>query len=308
MQKLDQSIIRTPLIPFHNRDTELQSQIFLKPENLQIFGSYKIRGIVAAVKNIKPAILSRGISAASAGNMAQAVAYVARELNIPCRIYVVETAPQVKLDAIQKLGAEIVKLPYKILWQYVNTQLTPPDDRFFIHPAFNKALLNGYSTIGSEIIQDMPDVDAVVIPFGVGGLSLGIIQAIRKVNSDIAIYTAEPETASPLNISLQHNKAMSIERTPSFVDAIGTPEVLPEVFRQLAPLVKDSLVMSLEEVKDAFRKLFFNNKLVTEGAAACSMAAAISLAKQNKYKKIVSIISGGNIDPTAMPLDTVNRW
>jgi len=296
ISKLSSLILRTPLIPFNLPDLMLASNIYLKPENLQIFGSYKIRGIVSVLQESDLDSLQSGLSAASAGNMAQAIAFSAQQLKIPCRIYVPESAPQTKMLAIQKLGAEIIQLPYADIWKIVRGDIELPTDRMFIHPAFNTSLLKGYSIIAHEIIEEMPDVDAIVIPFGVGGLSLGVGHAIHQLNPHIAIYTCEPETASPLKTSLQLNKPSSVQRIPSFVDAIGTPEVLPQVFHQLAAIVKDSLVISLNDIKQALKHLYFNNKLVCEGAAACSLAAAMQLAKLGKYQKIVCILSGGNID------------
>lgn len=297
---LEKLIIRTPLIPFHNKEFDIQSRIFLKPENLQIFGSYKIRGIVSVLNEAESQVIQNGLCAASAGNMALAIAFSTKQLKIPCRIYVPESAPQTKLLTIQKLGAETIRLHYEDVWKIVRGDIELPDDRFFIHPALNQFLLKGYSKISDEIIEDMPDVDAIVIPFGVGGLSLGIGNAIKKHNPHIAIYTCEPETASPFKTSLQLAKPVSINRTPSFVDAIGTPEVLPQVFYQLAPLVKDSLIISMDEIKQALKSLYFNHKLVCEGAAGCSLAGAIHLARFGQYRKIACVISGGNIDTNVL--------
>lgn len=294
--QLEQLILRTPFIPFHTVDKELASRIYLKPENLQLFGSYKIRGIVSVLKSCDPHALQAGISAASAGNMAQAVAFSAQKLNISSRIYLPESAPQNKKIAIQQLGAEIVQLPYQDIWKIVSGETTPPDDRMFIHPALNESLLKGYSTIAHEMLEDMPDMDAVVIPFGVGGLTLGIARALSQLKSEVAIYACEPETAAPLKASLLANQSSSIHRIPSFVDAIGTPEVLPPVFQQLLPILNDSLVISLNDIKQALKMLYFKHKLICEGAAACSLAAAIQLAKQSRYQKIACILSGGNID------------
>jgi threonine dehydratase len=164
--------------------------------------------------------------------MAQAVAYAAQQLNIPCRLYVPDSAPQIKIQAIQNSGAEIIQMPYEDVWKIVRGDIKVSDDRIFIHPALNSFLLKGYAKIAEEILEAMPDADAIVIPFGVGGLSLGISKTIRKYNPEIAIYTCEPETACPLKTSLQMNKPVSVHRAASFVDAIGTPEVLADVFHQ----------------------------------------------------------------------------
>ena len=288
-------LVRTPLIPFQTWDMALESKIYLKPENLQLLGSYKIRGIAQVIKAAEPMRLQHGLSAASAGNMAQAVAYAARELGIPCQIFVPDTAPIVKKIMIQKLGAELIALPFEQVWAYVRGDQTVSNQSLFIHPAFNEDLLKGYETIANEIMTDLPDADAIIIPFGVGGLSIGIGRAIHRMNQTIAIYTCEPETAAPMKASLKLGRAVKIQRTSSFVDAIGTNEVLPPVFERLAPLLRDSLVLSLSEIKYALSLLLMRHKLVCEGAAASSLAAALSLARENKHRKIVCVLSGGNI-------------
>lgn len=293
-------ITRTPLLPFNSHESS-HSQIFLKPENLQLLGSYKMRGIVNVINEANPAHLAHGLSAASAGNMAQAVAHVAKKLNIPCKIYLPDTAPNVKREMILQLAAEIIELPYQAVWDIVaGRQLSPDDGTLFIHPAYNPSLLRGYSSIAHEIIQDMPDLDAIIIPFGVGGLSIGVGTAIRELKPDVAIYTSEPETAAPLKRSLANGQASSVQRLPSFIDAIGTPEVLPGVYQTLAPIIKDSLVVSINEIKSALSRLLMNNKLLCEGAGACSAAAAIKLAELGNYKKIVAILSGGNLSPIVL--------
>lgn len=291
----DKYVLRTPLIPFYVVDDALRANIFLKPENLQVFGSYKIRGIVSVVTSSREAHLRKGLMAASAGNMAQAVAFVARQLQVPCRIFIPDTAPQVKQEMIKSLDAELISMPFAELWKLVRGDEMVTEDGVFIHPAFNDALLAGYAGIASEIMADLPDVDAVIIPFGVGGLSIGVGTAIKRAMPDIAVYTCEPETAAPLKQSLTLGRAAAVNRIPSFVDAIGTPEVLPRVYELLAPVVSDSLVVSLDAAMQAIQILLRRHKLLCEGAAGCSLAAAMQLARENKHRNIVCILSGGNI-------------
>lgn len=301
---LKKIIIRTPLIPFYNDATEsFKAQLYLKPENLQIFGSYKIRGIANVIEESDPVVLRNGLSAASAGNMAQAVAYAAQKMNIPCRIFIPDSAPDVKKERIMQLGAQLIELPYQTIWQMVKENPSHPGNiGVFVHPAYHSSLLKGYSVIAHEIIEDMPDVDAVVIPFGVGGLSIGVGTAIYRLKPDVAIYACEPDTAAPLKKSLRLGKPSSVQRIPSFVDAIGTPEVLPGVYKLLAPILEDSIVVSLAEIKNSLKLLLMANKLLCEGAAACSAAAAIQLAEMGKHKKIVCILTGGNLPLTEIPL------
>lgn len=293
MVKIQDYVIRTPLIRSNLQDTK--TQLFLKPENLQCFGSYKIRGIASLVDNLNQDQLMAGIYAASAGNMAQAAAFAALKLNIPCTIYLPETAPDIKKTMIKQLGAHIVEMPYQQVWGMVRGDVSHDAHGIFIHPAFNEQLRKGYATISTEILTDLPEVDAIVIPFGVGGLALGIGMEIKRLRADVTIYTCEPETAAPLKMSLNAGRAMAVNRQHSFVDAIGTPEVLADVFELITPIVTDSIVVSLSEISDALRALMLQKKLVCEGAAACAYAAGLKLVSMGKYRNIVCILSGGNL-------------
>lgn len=303
INQIKKHIIRTPLLPFLE-DKRCNSRIFLKPENLQIFGSYKIRGVAQVIEDADRNILKGGLSAASAGNMAQVVAYAAQCLSIPCKLYIPDSAPHVKKESVRNLGAEIIELPYQTIWQMVTEDCShDPETGIFIHPASNSSLLKGYASIAQEIIEDMPDVEAVVIPFGVGGLSIGVGTALRQLKPDVALFTCEPETAAPLKKSLQDGTPCSINRLQSFVDAIGTPEVLPFVFDSLKSLISDSIVVDLVSIKQMIHMLLQGNKLLCEGAAACAAAASVQLASQSEYKKIVCILSGGNISSELSLLD-----
>lgn len=285
-------IVRTPLLSFNEK-------LFLKPENLQPFGSYKIRGVFSAMQTADPSLLKNGVSAASAGNMAQAVAYLARNRGVGCRIYVPDSAPEIKKEAIRKLGATLQELPFADVWEMVR-QGPKNSDGLFIHPVFTPGLLEGYGLIANELLEDHPSLNAVVVPFGVGGLLLGVAKALKNLNPEIVIYACEPETAAPLNASLKKGKATSIDRLPSFVDAIGTPEVLPQVFEETRSLVKDSIVVGLEETRVAVKTLALNKKLICEGAAAAGFAAALKLQREKPDLEIACILTGGNIAPLVL--------
>lgn len=289
---LDKYILKTPLITFAD-----DQQIYLKPENLQVFGSYKIRGIASVIKAADPLKLKKGLVTISAGNMAQSVAFAARELNIPCKIYIPHTAPEVKKEAIRKLGAEIIELGFEKIWEMVKSDDLDAHEGVLIHPVFTPGILEGYGSIGKEIFEDLPEVDAVVIPFGVGGLASGIAKAIKKLRPDISVYTCEPTTASPLLASLKAGESMKVERHPSFIDAIGTPEVLPQVYENLKNIVRESITVTPDEAMSSLRVLLVKNKLLCEGAAGVALAAALKISKRGEHKKIVCILSGGNISP-----------
>lgn len=287
-------ILRTPLIPFFSFHPELKANIYLKAENLQPFGSYKVRGIDTLFKNISEQELKHGVSAASAGNMGQSLAFMAKTHGIPCTIYVPDSTPEVKKERIKKLGANLIELPFKELWQFITN---PPSSSksFFVHPVFTQTLLIGYANIAEEIVADLPEVDAIVIPIGIGGLAIALSRTIKKLKPNVAIFTCEPETAAPMKAALINGKPTRIELKSSFVDAIGTPEILPYVFEQLAPIITDSEVVKLEHIEKALNVLLLNNKLLGEGAAACSLAAAINIAMRTSYKNIACILTGGNL-------------
>lgn len=283
-------IVRTPLI---RSDITSENNVFLKPENLQVFGSYKIRGVVEAIQTASPDRLKNGLYTASAGNMAQAIAFAARTLKIPCVIYVPSSAPEIKKQAIWKLGADLVERPFEEIWDMV--RCPPIVDGLFIHPVLTEGLQKGYGQIATEILQDLPSVDAVVIPFGVGGLSLGLAKEFKKHKNDIKIFCCEPETSAPLATSLKNGYASQVKRQPSFVDAIGTPEVLPYVFGQLSKLIEKSFVVSIAEAHESVQQLANKNKLICEGAAGVAFAAAKQIQSSGNFQNIVAILSGGNI-------------
>ena len=288
-------ILRTPLVAHHTQDHGCN--IYLKAENLQSFGSYKIRGVATAIAASDKNKLKHGLMAISAGNMAQSVAFVAKKLNLPCKIFIPTTAPEIKKLAIKNLGAQIIELPFLKIWEMVKDGKLADHPGLLIHPVLTKGILQGYGDIAKEIIEDLPEVDAIVIPFGVGGLTLGMVKIIKELKPHVSIYTCEPSTASPLAASLKMGRAMKIERIPSFIDAIGTPQVLEYVYEGLKDSIAGSIVVSPEEAMMSIKNVLLKNKLFCEGAAGVSVAAALKLAQDGKYKNIACVLSGGNMSP-----------
>jgi threonine dehydratase len=288
-------ILRSPLIAAHGIPG-----VFLKAENLQPFGSYKIRGIDYLVKHTPSELLKNGLCAASAGNMAQAVAFVARERGLRCKVFLPDSAPEVKKNAIRELGAEIVELPFQEVWALVRGDSKIPCEGIFIHPALTPLLLKGYESLAEEIIDDLPMLDALVVPFGVGGLTTALARVMKRRKPQAKVYACEPETAAPLHFSLLAKRPVSIQRIPSFIDAIGTPEVLPAVFDEISQLVSESLVVSLEQARKAIHWLYSQHHLVCEGASGVSLAAAERLVKNGRHQKVVAVLSGGNISPSEL--------
>jgi threonine dehydratase len=227
--------------------------------------------------------------------MAQAAAWHARERGLPCTVVVPETAPKAKLDAIERLGGEVVPVPFETWWEVFRTRSYPGLDGFFVHPFSDQAVMAGNGTIGLEIAEDLPDADAVIVPWGGGGLSCGIASALRAVVPRCKVYACEVETAAPLAPSLAAGEPVEVEHVASFVDGIGAPAVFPEMFELARQLLDGSIASSVDSVAAAVRLLAQRARVVAEGAGAASVAAA--LGGEAGTGKIVCVVSGGNIDP-----------
>lgn len=286
------SAIRTPLVRL-NYD-EAPAEIYLKLENLQPIGSFKIRGAANAMAHLAPGILARGVLTASAGNMAQGVAWRARELGIPCTVIAPETAPANKIRAIERLGGRVIKVPFEDWWRAFEERSFPGVEATFIHAFDDLNVMAGNGTIALEIFEDLPDVDAILVPWGGGGLTCGIATASQALNSKCKIYAAEVATAAPLVVSLAAGSPQAVDYQPSFVDGIGSKMVFPQMLERAQQLIAGSLVAELAEVKSALRIMAERNRVIAEGAGACSVACA--LAGKAGTGKVVCIVSGGNID------------
>ncbi|HEY6929507.1 MAG TPA: threonine/serine dehydratase [Thermoanaerobaculia bacterium] len=295
-ERIAGSIIRTPLVRLNVEDGP--GEIWLKLENLQPIGSFKLRGSGNAMRSAAPKKLARGVYTASAGNMAQGVAWNARRLGVPCTVVVPENAPQTKLEAIERLGGKIVKLPFDRWWQVLVEHGYPGIEGMFVHPVSDPAVIAGNGTIGLEILEDLPDVDRVIVPYGGGGLSCGIASAIRALRPSASVFASEVETAAPLATSLAAGKPETIEYKASFVDGIGGRSVLAEMWPLVRALLAGAIVVSLAQVADAIRLLAARNRVIAEGAGASSVAAAV--AARPAAGKTVCVVSGGNIDASRL--------
>lgn len=292
-QRIRNIAIRTPLVRMEKEDTP--AEIFLKLENLQPIGSFKLRGSGNAIEMASREMLSDGVFTASAGNMAQGVAWNAKRLGIPCTVVVPDHAPETKLNAIRRLGGSIIKVPFDEWWQVLLTRKFEGCKGLFIHPVSDPPVIAGNGTIGLEILEDLPDVDTVLIPYGGGGLSSGIASAIRALKPATKIFACEVETASPLSVSLQADEPRTVNYTASFVDGIGGKSILAEMWPMVRELLDGSIVMPINTVASAIRLLAERNHVVAEGAGATPVAAALS--GKAGSGKIVCVVSGGNIDP-----------
>ncbi|HKQ57626.1 MAG TPA: threonine/serine dehydratase [Candidatus Eisenbacteria bacterium] len=288
--------LRTPLVRLNVDDAP--AEIFLKLENLQPVGSFKIRGATNAIALASPEQLARGVWTASAGNMAQGVAWQARRLGLQCTAVVPDHAPDAKLGPLARLGMRVVKVPFAEWFEILRTHRHPGMEGFFVHSVSDPAVMAGNGTIGLEVLEDLPQVDTIVVPFGGGGLSCGIASAVRAVRPEVRVLACEVETAAPLAPSLAAGTPQTVAYTPSFVDGIGSPFLLPEMWPLARRLLAGSLVMSLDEVARAIRLLLERHRVLAEGAGATPVAAALS--GRAGQGRIACIVSGGNLSASAL--------
>jgi threonine dehydratase len=291
---------RTPLVPLGPLHPDGGPEVFLKLETLQPIGSFKIRGAYNAVRRLSAAELADGVWTVSAGNAAQGVALAARKVGARSSVMVMDTAPQTKLRAIERFGATIVRATYEECWRTVEAHGSSRMRGHFVHPFDDDHFISGNGTIGLEILEDLPDVDAVIAPLGGGGLLAGIACVLTSQRPDARIYAAEPETAAPLAASFKAGRASYFEGwTSSFVDGAGGKSVLDSMWPVLRAWVSESLIVSLDEAAAAMRLVADRVHVICEGAAACAVAAAVSPAMAARgHRKVVAVVSGGNIDLT----------
>jgi threonine dehydratase len=295
-QRIAGVAVRTPLLRLMTDDA--LPEIWLKLENLQPIGSFKLRGAGNAIARLSDDELAGGVSTASAGNMAQGVAWCARARRVPCRVIVPDRAPLAKTSAVERLGGQIVRVSFADWWQVLATHDTRGVPGRFVHPVENADVIAGNGTVALEIIEDLPDVDAVVVPYGGGGLSCGIAAAMRALRPACRVYAAEVETSAPLRKSLDAGARRDVEHRRSFVDGIGSGGVLPAMWPLARQLLADSLVVSLNDIAAAIRLLASRAHIVAEGAGGASLAAAMS--GRVGTGRVVCVISGGNLDPEVL--------
>ena len=291
-ERIAGAAIRTPLIRL--RIEGAPAEIYLKLENLQPIGSFKIRGATNAIMLAPASDRAKGLVTASAGNMAQGVAWAARELGVPATIVVPEHAPEAKLTAIQRLGGQVRKLPYDDWWNVIITSRLDGTEGLFVHPVQDPGVMAGNGTIGLEILDDLPDPDAVVIPYGGGGLTVGIASAVKALRPEVKIFTAEPETGAALAAAMAAGRPVDVDYRATFVDGSGSRRVLDTMWPLVAPLVDGALSVPVADVAAAVRLLAERARVIAEGAGALALAAA--LAGRAGTGKVVCVVSGGNIN------------
>jgi threonine dehydratase len=287
-----EAAIRTPLVRLNY---DAPAEIYLKLECLQPIGAFKIRGAYNAVRLLPESERRRGVWTVSAGNAAQGVALAARRAGVPCKVLVMDTAPAAKLDAVRRLGGEIVQASFDQCWAALADRAHPAMSGAFVHPFEDDEFIAGNASVGLEILEDLPDVEAIVAAFGGGGLSCGIAAAMKERGTKVKVFAAEPETAAPFGRSLTHGSAQNFpDWKPSFVDGCGGKSVFPRMWDLAHHLLAGSVVSTLEEIRQAMRIVAERNHVISEGAGACAVAAGLS--GKCGTGKIVCVVSGGNID------------
>jgi threonine dehydratase len=292
-KRIAKTIVRTPLVRLElGRDCP---DIRLKLENLQPINAYKLRGAANAVALLSESERKRGVWTISAGNAGQGVAYAARQAGVPCTVVVIETAPESKIERMRALAAKLILVPYDVAWKALDERSFPGVEGTFVHPFDDYNFIAGHATMGLEILEDAPDTQAVIASIGGGGLITGVGSALKALKPEIKVWGAEPETAAPAALSFAMGSPQVFKDwKPSFVDGAGGQSLFPWMWERMKPVVDDYLVVTLNETKKAMRLMAEKVRIISEGAGALPVAAALT-GKAGKGP-IVAIVSGGNID------------
>ena len=293
-ERLRDALPPTPLVRL---DHDGPGEIWLKLENLQPIGSFKVRGAGNAMQSVDAATLAQGACTASAGNMAQGVAWWGRRLGIAATAIVPEHAPAAKTAAVERLGGRVLRVPFDRWWRMLSGEEPPELPGLFVHPVADPAVIAGNGTLGLELVDPLPRIDTVLVPWGGGGLSCGIATALREAMPGARVIGCEAETATPLTASLAAGKPMTVTHMPSFVDGIGGKSLLDAMWPLARDLIARSAVVTLEQIKSAIRLLAARHRVIAEGAGAASVAAALA---GHARGVTVCVVSGGNIDPAVL--------
>jgi threonine dehydratase len=292
-KRIADTIVRTPLVRLEMGPD--YPDVRLKLENLQPINAYKLRGAANAVAMLPESERKRGVWTISAGNAGQGVAYAARQAGVPCTVVVIETAPESKINRMRALGAKLIPVPYDVAWKALDERSYPGAEGTFVHPFDDHNFIAGHGTMGLEILEDAPDTKAVVASIGGGGLITGVGSAIKALKPEIKVWSVEPETAAPAALSFEKGSPQVFKNfKQSFVDGAGGQSMFPRMWERMKPVVDDYIVVTLDETKKAMRLMAEKARIISEGAGALPVAAALT-GKVGKGP-IVAIVSGGNID------------
>lgn len=286
---------RTPLVPFV---LDLPDRrIFLKLETFSPVGAFKLRPALNALLSRDRQDLAKGVATASSGNMAYGMAWAAKALGVPMAAYMYSGAPQTKIDGVRRLGGDVRFISMETWWRYIIDAERPDLAELLINPVADQAVLDGNGSIGMEILEDLPDVDVVLTPYGGGSMTTGVASAVKALKPAAKVLAVEDENAAPVTAALAAGRIVEIETRPSFIKSIGGPSLLPQIWPVVSELIDGAVTVSLDQVTEAMRLLFAKAKVVAEGAGAASLAAALS--SDSARGNVVCIVSGGNVDAEA---------
>ncbi len=285
--------VRTPLLRL---PVDGPAEIWLKLESLQPIGSFKLRGALNAIRALPPAALQAGVHTTSAGNFAQGLAWAAREAGVACAVFAPDHAPATKLDAIRRLGASVTLVPFAQWWHWLQQHHVDGAAGTFVHPGADRLVMAGNGTIGVEILDELPDVNAVLVPYGSGGLACGIACATRLLRPATTVHPVELHGRSPLGAARAAGGPVTIPYTANFIDGMGGTTVLPEIWPLARDVLGPVLEVTIDEVAGAVRTLAERSRVIAEGAGAAPVAAALRHAATLGARRIVCVVSGGNID------------
>jgi threonine dehydratase len=291
--RISGTAIRTPLVRLQMGSDH--PEIWLKLENLQPINAYKLRGAANAVALLSDDERRQGVWTISAGNAGQGVAYAARKAGVLCTVVAIESAPVAKLERMRALGANVIPVPYETAWKALELRSHPGAEGTFIHPFDDHNFIAGHGTMGLEILEDLPELAVVIAAIGGGGLITGVGSAIRALKPDVKIIGVEPETAAPAALSFQAGSAQPFTSwQPSFVDGAGGQSVFPRMFERMKRIIDGNIVVTLDETRRAMRVMAEKARVISEGAGALPLAAALT--GRAGQGPIVAVVSGGNID------------
>jgi threonine dehydratase len=292
-ERIRNTIVRTPLVRLlHGAETP---EIWLKLETLQPINAFKLRGAANAVALLSEEARRNGVWTISAGNAGQGVAFAARKAGISCTVVAIETAAETKLERMRNLGARIVKAPFDVCWLAMESRSFPGVEGTFVHPFDDHDFIAGNASLGLEVLEDLPNVSAIIAAIGGGGLLTGIGSAMRALAPKVKVLGAEPETAAPGALSFEKGSPQEFTNWQySFVDGAGGKSIFPRMWQRMQGVVDGSIVVTLDQVKQAMRLIAEKTRVIAEGAGALSVAAAMT--GKAGDGPIVAVISGGNID------------
>ena len=286
-------VVRTPLIPLQTDDAT--SDIYLKPEVLQPVGSFKIRGVGNWALSLTEDQTRPGIATTSAGNTAMALGYMGRLLGVPARSHVPDSLHESKREAIAAYGVDLAEVSMTELMRFMFEETWRDEPYTYLNPWGEPLMIAGHGTIGTEVFEDLPELDSIFIPVGGGALLSGVASVLKDLKPSVKVLAVQAEVNSALAAAFEAGEPTWIDWHDTIVEGASTPVITDEMFPLLRRLVDEVVLVSEREVMDAMRRLALGDKLVTEGAGAAAVAAALATPVEERGLS-VCVVSGGSVD------------